>query len=118
MKEKGFPDSFAQSVFNAVAFHGYLESPKTLEGEIVLDTDKLDWIGVERWKACINRGDWKPLKEISGELKNLKDAYLTLEASRKIYEEKLPEFVSFVSSVKAREFRPVKQKVLYGLKLA
>jgi len=53
--ENGIGKKFSKAVYDAIVFHRWNMKPKTLEGKIVRDADKLDFINIKRWERCINK---------------------------------------------------------------
>lgn len=96
---RGASPEFADKVYSAIRCHGVEMKPETLEGNIVRDADKLDYLGVHKWvdpvKSKIRNeilclGDrHKLIKRIPV----LKDEILALDASKKTYDEMLPGFM-------------------------
>lgn len=58
--------------------------PKTNEGLLLKDADKLAWIGLGRWKDCLK--NHQNLDSIINLLPNLRNEILYFEESKKIFD--------------------------------
>jgi len=88
--------------------------PDTLEGEIIRDADKLDFLSPKRWRCCLGARDPSHLGVIVDVLPKLRDEVLHLSSSRKIYDEIYPEFIQFVEKMPSsiEGFRRIREEVL------
>lgn len=68
--------------------------PKSIEGKILKDADKLSFLGINRWNNCI-RNNYK-LIEIIQLLPKLKNEILCLDESKKIYDEAMIVLIKFL----------------------
>ena len=69
-------------------------TPKTNEGLLLRDADKLAWLGKGRWKSCLeNRQD---LDSIIGLLPKLKSDILYFDESKQIYDREIVNLTSFL----------------------
>lgn len=50
---ENFDTDFIEKCYLAIYKHGWSEHPETLEGKIIRDADKIDFVGIDRWKSCI-----------------------------------------------------------------
>lgn len=78
-------------VYQAIRFHKWNMKPKTLEGHILRDADKLDFISIKRWEMCIKQNHTEHLTPIIKLLPKLKQI-LKLDASKEIYDSKIRKF--------------------------
>lgn len=81
----------SKSAYDAIVFHRWDMNPQTLEGKIIRDADKLDFISIERWQACIEHGQFKHLRDMKTLLDQLPDL-LKLDVSVEIYLKKIIMF--------------------------
>lgn len=86
--------------------------PKTLEGEIIRDADKLEFISIARWKSRLENDDIVSLNYCADLLPKLRNELLHLDVSKKIFDRKIINFKTFIRSVKNPKFVRVKEKVL------
>ena len=54
MERLNYNEGFIEKCYKAIYKHSWNEIPDTLEGKIIRDADKIDFIGINRWKNCIN----------------------------------------------------------------
>ena len=82
----GFESEFISEFTEAIAFHRWTAQPRSLEGTIIRDADKLDFVSIERWQAwssLINSGhplDIEELRSVSSKIPSL-GSILTLQSS-------------------------------------
>ena len=92
----------ANLVQEAIRFHKWNMVPKCLEGEIIRDSDKLQFISVDRWKKCIEAEEYTHIKPIIPLLPKLRNL-LKLEISKSIYDEMMGDFVNFIKEIKTSD---------------
>jgi len=100
------------TVFDAIAYHKWSMKPRTLEGRIIKDADKLDYISIDRWQACIDSKSYESITKIADLLPDLRNRILQLEVSKKMYDEMLVEFKQFISNITDEQLMTTKQKIL------
>lgn len=87
-----------ETVYKAIVHHRYSMTPQTLEGHIVRDADKLDWLSPERWDSCISAGQQKNLCTLASRLPELYE-FLQLAPSRELYNERVIEFIEYAKDL-------------------
>lgn len=87
MLEMNYDDEFIEACCEAIRYHKWNMSPKTIEGLIIKDADKLAFLGSERWSACLEQG--QRLDDIIQLLPRLRNELLYFEVSRKIYDREI-----------------------------
>ena len=95
----GADEDTADVFYNGIRFHKWNMKPKTLEGRILKDADKLDFISINRWKKCIKNNELEhiiPMVKLIPELRK----FLELNASRQIYEIRIKEFNKYIKTDK------------------
>lgn len=92
--QEGYDKNFIKKCNEAIRFHRWNMSPKSIEGKILKDADKLSFLGKNRWASCI-KSNYK-LNEIIRLLPNLKNKILSLDESKKLYDEAIIELVKFL----------------------
>ncbi len=85
LKKSGYSDDFINKCYNAIEFHKWNMNPKTIEGLILKDADKLAWLGIGRWESCLSNK--QRLDEIMNLLPKLRNEILYFEESKEIYDE-------------------------------
>ena len=108
LEKLGVEKEICRKVYDAIVFHKWSMHPKTLEGEIIRDADKLDFISIERWKKCLASQNLSVLEEISNLLPRLRNELLHLEISKKIYDRMIQEFKGFVVGNEDLDFLRIK----------
>ena len=86
--------------------------PQTIEGEIIRDADKLDFISIARWKSCLENNNLKALQELSNLLPKLRNEILHLDISKKIYDKKIIIFIKFIENINTPNFLKNKNQIL------
>lgn len=97
MQKLGYNENFIQKCVKAINNHGWYESPETLEGIIIRDADKIDFVGISRWKNCIEN-DCKFIK-ILDLLPTLRKDILVLESSKEIYDREVGLLVRYLHDI-------------------
>lgn len=108
----GFSLETATKIFDAIYHHKWSDQPKTLEGNIVRDADKLDFLDAERWRKRLEGKKYDELGYVTGIFLNLREKGLELEASKRIFDKRLPAFLHFIESVDDITFEPMKNRIL------
>lgn len=106
------PKEEIRKVYDAIVNHHYSDAPQTLEGEIVRDADKLDFVSATRWKLRLRDKKYEALAHIGSLLPHLRDDFLHLEISRQIFDQLVVPFTDFIESVDDPRFADTRQKVL------
>lgn len=101
-----------KTVYNVIIFHKWIMQPQTIEGEIVRDADKLDYISILRWKSCLKDNNIQALQDITDLLPKLRNEILHLEISKKIYDEKIIKFKKFIKNINKINFLKIKNQIL------
>ena len=94
MIESGYDNQFINECYLAIENHKWNMQPKTNEGLIVKDADKLGWIGIGRWQSCMKNN--QNLDEIIKLLPRLKKEILYFKESKDIYDNDIVNLVRFL----------------------
>ncbi|HPA25747.1 MAG TPA: HD domain-containing protein [bacterium] len=92
-------------VYNAIVNHKWSMKPKTIEGKIIYDADKLNFISIQRWKKCLKNKEYKNLKEMYFLIPRLETEFLFLKSSKEIYKKRIKKFIFFINKM------PIKYKI-------
>ena len=90
----GYDEEFADKCFKAIYKTCEKDLPETLEGILVRDADKLDDLGIARWKECIEKNK-RPPRVIVG----LRNELLQLDYSKELYDIKAEKWLKYIRSV-------------------
>jgi HD superfamily phosphodiesterase len=107
----GHPRKDCKFVYDAIRFHRVNHSPKTFEGKILRDADKLDMISVDRWKQCIEFKDQGIIADLTDRkrfirlIPKLRTKILYLDHSKEMFDHMLSEFLDFMSHSHDSEVR-------------
>ena len=93
LKTLEYDAEFIEKCYKAIYKHDETDIPDTLEGIVIKDADKIDYLGVKRWKECINRNVRTPRIDQNPKSK------LLLDCSKTIYDKKAKEWLSYLESV-------------------
>lgn len=94
MQNLGYDDEVVEKCYKAVCKHGWNEQPETLEGIIIRDADKIDFVGIGRWSQCIEN-DCKFTK-ILDLLPTMRKELLRLDCSKEIFDREIANLVEFL----------------------
>lgn len=98
MKKLNYNEKLIKKSYEAIENHKWNMTPQTNEGLVVKDADKLAWIGLGRWKACLN--NHQKLESIIELLPELRNNILYFEESKKIYDRDIIELVKLLYEYK------------------
>lgn len=94
MKNLEYDDELIRKCYLAIYKHGWKEEPETLEGVIVRDADKIDFVGIGRWKECIETNcRFHKILEL---LPRLRKDLLKLECSKEIFDREIGKLVIYL----------------------
>ena len=94
MEKQNYPAEFIEKCYKAIYKHSWKKIPDTLEGIIIRDADKIDFVGINRWKECIKNGcRFEKILEL---LPTLRKDILKLEVSKEIYDREIGKLVVFL----------------------
>lgn len=94
MKQLNYELDIIDECYKAIYKHGWREKPETLEGIIIRDADKIDFVGIARWDECI-KTECK-FNKILDLLPTMREELLNLEESKKIYDKEIGKLVIFL----------------------
>lgn len=94
MEKLGYDEEFIDKCYKAIYKHSWNEKPETLEGVIIRDADKIDFVGVNRWQECIEANcKFDKILEL---LPIVRESSLQLDISKKIYDREIAKLIVFL----------------------
>ena len=84
MEKFNYDKELIKTCYMAIENHKWNMKPKTNEGLIIKDADKLAWLGAGRWNSCLNNN--QRLDELIELLPRLRNEFLYFEESKNIYD--------------------------------
>ncbi len=94
MRRLAYDENFIDKCYKAIYKHSWNEKPETLEGDIIRDADKIDFVGVNRWKQCIEANcKFDKILEL---LPIVRESELKLDISKKIYDREIAKLIVFL----------------------
>lgn len=94
MRNLGYQEEFIQKCYLAIYKHSWKEKPETLEGKIIRDADKIDFVGIGRWKQCIETNC--KFNKILQLLPIMRKEVLELECSKQIFDREIAHLVVYL----------------------
>jgi Predicted HD superfamily hydrolase len=94
MNNLGYDPVLIDKCYDAIIFHKWNMDPKTIEGKILKDVDKIGWLGKGRWTECLNNN--QNLDNIIKLLPKLRNEILFFEYSKKLYDEAVVEIFQLI----------------------
>lgn len=94
MIKMGYDNELINKCFIAIENHKWNMQPKTIEGLILKDADKLAWLGSGRWNECLNKH--QKLDSIIDLLPKLRNEILYFEESKKIYDRDIVKLIKLL----------------------
>ena len=84
MKKMKYDENLIDDCYKAIENHKWNMHPRTIEGLLVKDADKLAWLGLGRWNDCLN--NHQKLDSIINLLPKLRNEILYFNESKEIYD--------------------------------
>lgn len=95
----GVAEKEIETVYESIRFHKWNMKPQTIEGNILRDADKLDFISFERWERCIENNKLEHITPIVPLLPKLR-SILYFEESKQLFDNKIRDFLGNLSKIK------------------
>lgn len=97
MQKMGYSKEIIEQCYLAIYKHSWYDMPETLEGMVVRDADKIDFIGIGRWKQCIEENH--KCESIIKLLPKLRNELLQLKRSREIYDKEVVKLIEYLHNM-------------------
>lgn len=94
MEKLGYDDEMIEKCYQAIYKHGWKKEPETLEGVIIRDADKIDFVGIGRWKTCIETNC--RFRKILQLLPTMRKEILKLDCSKEIFDREIGNLVVYL----------------------
>lgn len=94
MIKMDYDNKFINFCCDAIENHKWSMTPKTNEGLIIKDADKLAYLGKERWQLCLDNN--QRLDSIMYLLPKLRNEILYFEESKKIYDREIINIIKLL----------------------
>ncbi len=101
MMKSGYDNKLVNKCCLAIENHKWNMSHTTTEGLIVKDADKLAWIGIGRWKSCLE--NHQNLNSIIQLLPKLKNEILYFNESKVLYDRDIVKLVELLYNINLRK---------------
>jgi hypothetical protein len=111
LRELGVDAVSREVVFEAIAFHKWSMSPRTIEGEIIRDADKLDFVSVSRWAALLVEERTDTLRAFGESLHSIRNELLHLEPSRPLFDATVRQLAEYLRRTRPADLGPVAELV-------
>lgn len=107
--QRGAEPETAHKAYEAIRFHRWAMQPRTVEGKILKDADKLTFISKSRWGKCIAVGRLEHMTPILPLLPKLEGS-LYFAFSQALYGERISGFLTYLKSA-GYEAGPVAERM-------
>lgn len=94
MEQLRYNDDLIDECYKTIENHKWNMQPQTTEGLILKDADKLAWIGLGRWRECLN--NYQNLDSIINLLPRLRNEILYFDESKRIYDRDIIELIKLL----------------------
>ena len=94
MIKRHYEKDFIDKCVSAIEFHKWNMNPKTIEGLVLQDADKIAWIGTRRWKNCLENN--QRLDSIMRLLEKLRNEILHFDYSKSLYDQEIIKLVNIL----------------------
>jgi hypothetical protein len=98
LKKIGFSADLAEQAYLAIAYHDMSDEPTTLEGKILKDADKLDYLPIWRWEDCIRRKTMMGINATLRNIPNLRNHKLHFEISKEMFDKLFANWREFIKN--------------------
>ncbi len=95
MQELNYESSIIEECYKAIYKHSWKQEPETLEGIIIRDADKIDFVGIPRWEECINKNS--KFNKIIELLPITREKLLKLDISKIMYDRDIVKLIVFLN---------------------
>ena len=112
LTKMGYEQDFVANVYEAIKNHSMRDKPNTIEGDVLRDADKLDFLTPKRWQTVI---DNKNLHSIQIGLRGIpviRNKILALDISKEIFDQLWKELKIFADKNQSEYFAPYKKELL------
>ena len=92
--KENYDKNFIDKCYLAIYKHGWKEQPETVEGKIIKDADKIDFVGISRWKNCIENNC--RFYKILDLLPTLRKDIFEFEISKEIFDREIGILVRYL----------------------
>lgn len=97
MRNLKYEEELIEKCYQAIENHSWKERPKTLEGNILRDADKIDFVGIGRWKECVEKNC--SFNKILALLPNIRKDILKLECSKEVFDREIADLVIYLHDI-------------------
>lgn len=104
LRRLGASSELSDKAYSAIVSHGKYMQPETIEGNIVRDADKLEYISIERWEACLRHQHENRLVAYISLLAEFPD-FLALEPSRELFDQRMQTFHTYLSFLRIGDMK-------------
>lgn len=115
LKKLGLKEDKCQIVFNAIINHRWMMTPKTLEGKIIRDADKLDFLSVDRIRYYINNDMYFIVEMLAERIPHVRNEMLSLDISKNLFDKMAIPFLESIKQIEEPQFKPFKDKIVRDL---
>lgn len=95
MQKLNYSEDMIEKCYKAIYKHSWYDNPETIEGIVVRDADKLDFVGIKRWNECIEK-NCDSIDSILKLLPTTREELLKLDTSKKIFDKEIAKLVAFL----------------------
>lgn len=89
-----YNEEIIEKCYKAIYKHSWKAEPETIEGIIIRDADKIDFVGINRWKQAIDSNC--KFGKVLQLLPTLRGDLLKLDISKKIFDREIANLVVFM----------------------
>jgi len=112
LTELGFEVNFIDKVCEVIETHSGSTIPTTIEGKILKDADKLDFLTPARWEFAIKNKQTAGIEAGIKKIPIIRDEILSLNKSKTIFDELFKDLKNYAATVDDDFFKDYKKIVL------
>ena len=107
-----FDKVIIDKVYDAVINHNSSGVPECIEGKILRDADKLDFLNTSRWQNVVDHKQNSTIKSAIKKIPIIRNRILTLDQSKLIFDKLFKELKKYVLTVNDDFFQEYKKQIL------
>jgi len=109
----GYSKDFSREVYKAIVDHSShaKELPKNIEGKLIKDADKLEFLTLERWRETIDAGLYHYIDMAIDDIPKIRNKLLFFPESKKEFDKLLTALKEFAKLEKEPSFDPYKMRI-------
>jgi HD superfamily phosphodiesterase len=108
----GYSKKYSDYIASIIKDHPSSRVPRSLEGTILRDSDKLDFLSVNRWELVVENERYQSTQDAINKIPKLKQNVLKLPESKAIYDRLFLQLQNFARKTRKKSFRKYRDQII------